>query len=170
MKEYDMVLNDPALLSSIEAIGEHYRANISNRFTQHALDSMSFDPSELKRVQDLFEKSENYRYQGFHLDELYMQILVAARFVSCARSQVLPMLRMESMRNGGHQGTQAQDRILREMAVNNFAPNLNILADKIGDLYSLAVALDKEAAGQEKPVFARLPELGDLGRYLSGSD
>jgi hypothetical protein len=162
-----MVLKDPALLSSIEAIGEHYRANISNRFTQHALDSLSFDSAELKRVQDLFEKSESYRYQGFHLDELYAQILLAAKFVSCARSQVLPTLRMESM-HGGHQDTQ--DRVLREMAVNNFGPNLNILADKIGDLYSMAVALDKETAGKDKPVYAGLPELGDLGRYLSGCD
>lgn len=163
-----MVLKDPTLLSSIEAIGEHYRANISNRFTQHALDSLSFDSAELKRVQDLFEKSESYRYQGFHLDELYAQILLAAKFVSCVRSQVLPTLRMESIRNGSQQG--AQDRILREMAVNNFAPNLNILADKIGDLYSMAVALDKETAGKGKPVYAGLPELGDLGRYLSGGN
>jgi hypothetical protein len=74
---------------------------------------------------------------------------------------------MESM-HGGHQDTQ--DRVLREMAVNNFGPNLNILADKIGDLYSMAVALDKETAGKDKPVYAGLPELGDLGRYLSGCD
>lgn len=163
-----MVLQDPELISSIEEMGEHYRANISNRFTQRALDSLSFDPAERDRAQDLLEKSGSYRYQGFHLDELYAQILSAARFVYYARSQALPTLRMEAGRHGGHQATQ--DRVLCEMAVNNFAPNLNILADKIGDLYSKVVALDKEAAGPGKPVYARLPELGDLGRFLSGCD
>ncbi len=163
-----MVLKDPAIFAAIEAIGEHYRANISNRFTQRALDSMDPDLVDARRLQDLFEKSANYRYQGFHLDELYEQILSAARFVSCARSQVLPTLRLESIRSGGRQS--AQDRVLRDMAVNNFGPNLNVLADKIGDLYSKAVDLDKEAAGRGEPIYTRLPELGELGRYLSGCD
>ena len=53
------------------------------------------------------------------------------------------------------------------MAVNNFGPNLDVLADKIGDLYSRAVDLDKEAAGQGEPIYARISELGELGKYLS---
>ncbi len=75
---------------------------------------------------------------------------------------------MDSLLHGGRQNTQ--DRVLRDMAVNNFGPNLNILADKIGDLYSKAVALDKEAAGRAGPAYARVPELSELGRYLSGCD
>ncbi|MGO8693102.1 MAG: hypothetical protein ACLQMF_05445 [Rectinemataceae bacterium] len=163
-----MVLKDPAIFAAIEAIGEHYRANISNRYTQRALDAMNLDLVEVRRFQDLFEKSANYRYQRFHLDELYAQIFAAARFASCARSQVLPTLRIESLSLGGRQNNQ--DRVLRDMAVNIFGPNLDVLADKIGDLNSKAVDLDKEAAGRGEPIYTRLPELGELGRYLSGCD
>ena len=58
------------------------------------------------------------------------------------------------------------DKVLREMAVNNFGPNLKILADKLNELYVKVAALDKESAGQKPAVYTTITELREIGRYL----
>jgi hypothetical protein len=58
------------------------------------------------------------------------------------------------------------DRVFREMAINNFGANLKILADYVNELYIKTVALDKEASGVKQAAYTRIPELGELGRYL----
>lgn len=160
-----MQVKNPEILSVIEAIASHYRTNISNRFTRRALTTMSLDAQSWVAIEELTEHYENYRYQGYHLDELYSQILAIARFVYQARKQVAPNLRFMASSGGQAHVTEA-DRVFKEMAINNFSSNLKILADKINELYMKAVAIDKEYAGQTAPVFGQIPELRELGRYL----
>jgi hypothetical protein len=58
------------------------------------------------------------------------------------------------------------DRVFREMAINNFGANLKILADYVNELYIKTVALDKEASGAKQAAYTRIPDLSELGRYL----
>ncbi len=161
----DMQLKNPEIFSAIEAMGEHFRQNISNRFTRRAISSMSLDPGTWNLIEEFTEKSDHYRYQGYHLDELYGQILAMARFVYQARKQICPNLKYLSQSQAGERISDA-DRVFRDMAVNNFASNLQILADRLNELYVKVAALDKEAAGLKPPVFSRIPELKEIGRYL----
>jgi len=162
----DMQLKNPEIFSLIESIGEHYRTNISNRFTRRALSAMSLDPGSWNLIEELTEKVDNYRYQGYHLDELYGQILAMARFIYQAKREIAPNLRYTASSGtmGGH--VNESDRVFRDMAVNNFMPNLTILADKINELYVKVAAIDKAAAGQKSPVYSQLAELQEIGRYL----
>jgi len=159
-----MQIKTPEVFSAIEAIAEHFRSNISNRFTRRALSTMTFDPATWNLIEEFTEKGENYRYQGYHPDELYSQILAMARFVYQSRRQVLPNLRF--LTASPKDGMQSSDKVLSDMAVNNFGPNLKILADKINELYVKVVALDKETAGQRPPIYSQIPELREIGRYL----
>ncbi len=159
-----MQLKSPEILSLIESIGEHYRTNISNRFTRRALSSMTLDPGTWNLIETMTEKVEDFRYQGYHLDELYSQILAMARFVYQARHQILPSLRF--LASAGNERLNPSDRVFRDMAVNNFAPNLKVLSDKVNELYVKVAAIDKEMAGQKTPVYSQIAELREVGRYL----
>lgn len=159
-----MQVKNPEIFALIETISEHYRNNISNRFTRRALSSMSLDPGSWNLIEELTEKAANYRYQGYHFDELYGQVLALARFIYQARKQVSPNLRQLS--SFGATKVSDSDRIFRDMAIVNFASNLKILADKLDALYVKIAALDKEAAGSLPPVYSTIPELRDMGRYL----
>ncbi len=158
-----MQIKTPEVYSMIEAIGHHFKNNISNRFTRGALSMLVIDNATWNQIEELTEKSDNYRYQGYHIDELYGLILAMARFVSAARKQGNQILRYGSVDK-----LTAQDRVLRDMVVNNFGSNLNILADSVNRLYVKIVEIDKANAAGRQPVFARFPELGELGRYLVG--
>lgn len=158
-----MQIKTPEVYSMIEAIGHHYKNNISNRFTRGALSLLVLDNATWNQIEELTEKSDNYRYQGYHLDELYGLILAMARFIAAARKQGT-----QTLRYGSIDKLNAQDRVLRDMVVNNFASNLNILADSVNRLYVKVVEIDKEAAAGRQPVYTRFPELGELGRYLVG--
>jgi len=115
-------------------------------------------------IETLTEKLEQYRYQGFHLDELYRQIIAAARFVSVTRRDLAPTLR--NRLSGGGTGP---DRVLREMAVNNFGSNLQVFADLVNELYVTLVEQDKESSKGRRPVYMSIPELDDVGRMLVGN-
>jgi hypothetical protein len=158
-----MQIKTPEVYSMIEAIGHHYKNNISNRFTRGALSLLVLDNATWNQIEELTEKSDNYRYQGYHLDELYGLILAMARFVNAARKQG-----SQTLRYGNPDKLTAQDRVLRDMVVNNFSSNLNILADSVNRLYVKIVEIDKESAAGRQPVFSRFPELAELGRYLVG--
>jgi hypothetical protein len=158
-----MQIKTPEVYSMIEAIGHHYKNNISNRFTRGALSLLVLDNATWNQIEELTEKSDNYRYQGYHVDELYGLILAMARFISASRKQGT-----QTLRYGNVDKLNSQDRVLRDMVVNNFASNLNILADSINRLYVKVVEIDKASSVGHQPVYTRFPELGELGRYLVG--
>lgn len=156
-----MQVKNAEIFSLIETIGQHYRNNIGNRFLRRAMSTMVLEPGNWNLIEILTEKAENYRYQGFHYDELYQQIVAIARFIYEARNSILP-----NLRHLASPVSSDSDRVYREMAINNFGANLKILADYVNELYVKTVALDKESSGQKPPAYTRLPELSELGRYL----
>ena len=133
-----MEIKTPEVYSMIEAIGEHFRANISNRFTRGALAVLPLDNAAWGQIEELTEKTDNHRFQGYTPDELYVSILAIARFISMARRQV-----PQSLRYGNAGNLSPQDRILRDMVVNNFNSNLNILADLLNTLYMKIVEIGR---------------------------
>jgi len=159
-----MQIKNPEIFAALEGIGEHFRSNISNRFTRRGISSMVLDASTWSQIEEMTEKVENYRYQGYHFDELYGQILAMSRFVYHARHDLLPNIR--ALASGGNDRIGGSDKVFRDMAIANFGPNLKILADKVNDLYFKVAAIDKESAGPKSPVFSQIPELKEIGRYL----
>ena len=159
-----MLIRDAQVVRLVERIGEHYRTNISNRFIRPTLLQLPLEKQTWDLIESLTEKIEQYRYQGFHLDELYRQVMAAARFVAVTRRDLVPTLRARL--SGGPAGP---DRVLREMAVNNFGSNLQIFADLVNELYVCMVELDKAAAKGRRPYYMSVPELSDVGRLLIGN-
>jgi hypothetical protein len=153
-----MQLKNPEIFSAIESMGEHFRQNISNRFTRRAISTMTLDPGTWNLIEEFTEKSDHYRYQGYHIDELYGQILAMARFIYQARKQIGPNLRYLAQASGGERISDA-DRVFRDMAVNNFGSNLKVLADRLNELYVKIAEIDREAAGSKPPVYSKIPEL-----------
>ena len=159
-----MLVKDAQVVRLVERIGDHYRANISNRFIRPTLLTLPLEKQTWDLLETLTEKIEQYRYQGFQLDELYHQILAASRFVSVTRRDLAPSLRNRLSGVGS-----GPDRVLREMAVNNFSSNLQLFADLVNELYVCLVDLDRESAKGRRPFYLSIPELGDVGRMLIGN-
>ena len=156
-----MAIKDPDVFRIIEKIGDHYLNNVSNRFVRKALMILELQQSEWDRLENLTNKTEYYRQQGFQFDELYEMVLAAAHFIHQARTKMLPNIKTMLA-----QGGTEQDRILRDMAAQNFPVNLAILSDLINELYMKTTSLDRTAHEKKRPVYERIPELKDLGKYL----
>jgi hypothetical protein len=159
-----MQIKNPEIMTLIETIGQHYINNISNRFTRRALSTMSLDATTWSQIEDLTEKFEQYRYQGWHLDELYLQILALGRFIYQARKQIGPNLRY--LAAAGTERASPADKVYAEMAINNFSANLKVLADQLNNLYMRVIEIDRELSGAKPAVYTKLPELRELGRYF----
>jgi hypothetical protein len=157
---YLMQIQDASITRLVERIGEHYRTNISNRFIRPALLQLPFDNQSWDLIDELTEKPPT---QAIHLDELYREIIAAAHFTAVVRRE-LPGIRSRVVRAD----PSAPDKVLREMAVNNFASNLQVFADLVNELYVKLVALDKADARGHMPLYAQMPELSNIGRLLIG--
>ena len=158
------MVTDAHIVRLVERIGEHYRTNISNRFIRPALLQLPLEKQSWDLIEVLTEKIEQYRYQGFYMDELYRQIVAASRFVSITRREMVPTLRF---RFAG--SSSGPDKVLRDMAVNNFSSNLQLFADLVNELYISLVEIDKQKAKGRRPLYVGIPELQDLGRLLVGN-
>ncbi|MDR0321096.1 MAG: hypothetical protein LBI28_06310 [Treponema sp.] len=154
-------IKDPHIIRLIEQIGEHYRTNISNRFLRPVLLQIQIDKNTWDLIEVLTEKMELYRYQGFHLDELYRQIAACARFIEIARNKTTIKSKLSTL-------PESRDKILREMAVSNFASNLRVFSDLLNELYVSLVDMDKKDSGKTVPVYSQMPELYNVGRMLAG--
>jgi hypothetical protein len=146
----------------IERIGEHYRTNISNRFIRPALLQLPLDKTTWDNVEVLTEKYEQFRYQGFHLDELYREVSATARFVAATRREVAPSLRSRLASGGVSSG----DKVLQDMAVNTFNANLTIFADLLKELYSRLMDIDIAAAKGKTPLYQQVPEYNAIEEML----
>jgi hypothetical protein len=154
-------IKDPEIYRIIEKIGDHYQNNVSNRFIRKALVILELAQSDLDRLDNLTSKTEYYKQQGFQYDELYEMVLAAAHFIHEARTKMVPNLKGIL----AHAGSD-QDRVLRDMAAQNFPVNLAILSDLVNELYMKTTSLDRAEHEKKRPVYERIPELKDLGRYL----
>jgi len=155
-------IKDAEVIRLIEQIGEHYRANIANRFLRPVLLQLQIDKTTWDLIEVFTEKMEMYRYQGFHLDELYRQIAACARFVELARNKSNIKSKMNAIPTG------ESDKILRDMAVSNFSSNLEVFTDLLNQLYLILVEFDKKNSGGKAPVYTQMSELYLVGRLLVG--
>ena len=156
-------VKDAHIIRIIEQIGQHYQTNIANRYVRPLLLQLQIDKNTWDQVEILTEKMELYRYQGFHVDDLYRQIIACARLIESCRSGIVPTIRS---RLGN--APPGPDKILREMAANNFSSNLQVLADLVNELYVNLIEIDNSTAKKSKPVHTQMPDLHNVGRMLVG--
>ena len=161
-----MQIKDGEVMSIIESIGAHYRTNIGNRYVRGAFRVLSIDQNSWNIIESITEKSEYYALQGYHFDELYERILALAEFVYHARRELQPQLRMMLSSYASGSVPSGNERILRDMAVNNFSSNLSILADMVNKLYTRIVELDIEAHPHGRPVYKTIKGLSEIGQHL----
>jgi hypothetical protein len=161
-----MQTKDEEIFNLIDSIGQHYRTNIGNRYVRNAFSVMPLDTRDWGLIESITEKAEYYRYQGYHMDELYERILALARFVYHARRELQPQLRARLSTYSSGPGPLGNDKILRDMAVNNFDSNLSILADLVNKLYARAAEVDTQMAKGGVPVFKTMRGLDELGTFL----
>jgi len=155
-------IKDPHIIRLLEQIGEHYRANISNRFLRPILLQLQVDKNTWDAIELLTEKMDLYGYQGFNIDDLYHQIAACARFIEVARNKSTIKSKI-SLLPPGH------DKTLREMAVSNFSSNLKVFSDLLKELYSDLVVMDEKDAGtKKKPIYSQMPELYNIESLLAG--
>jgi hypothetical protein len=163
-----MQLSSTELLGLVDDLGSHFRDNLANRFTRKAVYSLNLGPGQWDLIDALVERIDAYRLAGYRIEELYQQVLAAARLVKALREDLMPRIRnyvlMAAPPNESH-----SDKVFREMAINNFGANLKIFADRLNLLYLKAVELDKaDAAGKREPAYTRMPELKEIGKLLVG--
>lgn len=161
-----MQVKDSEVMSLIESISTHYRTNIGNRYIRGAFRILPIDQATWNVIESITEKSEYFALQGYHFDELYERILALARFVYHARRELQPQLRMMLSSYASGSVPTGNERILRDMAVNNFASNLSILADAVNQLYTRTVELDTEAHRDGRPVYKTIKGLDEIGQFL----
>jgi len=164
-----MSIRNEEIFKIIEKIRNHYHTNLNNRFIRKALLLMKVPRGTWDAIARLTEKTDLYKIQGYPYKELYEQIHAAATFVHQAKIDVAPRLRI--LLSGGAERVFSrqkggEDKILLDMAINNFPANLGVFSDLINELYVKAVEQDKADHPNERPVFERMPELKEIGRFL----
>jgi hypothetical protein len=162
-------LRNEEIFKIVEKIRDHYHTNLNNRYVRKALLLMKVPRGTWDAIARLTEKTDFYKIQGYPYKDLYEQIHAAATFVHHAKLEVAPRLR--ELLSGGTETVFSrekggEDKVLLEMAINNFPANLGVFSDMIDSLYVKTVEQDKADHPNVRPVYERMPELKEIGRLL----
>ena len=159
-----MLVDDKIIAEIIIRIGRYYNENIATRFLRPVFAQILSDIDLSRHIDDLTEHSEDFVLQGFHLDDLYYDIIALARFIYLVRRDVLPNINSITEANTK---MATADKVYRNMAFSNLGPNLAVLASMLLELYHATLEYDKKAAGRGKTVASRITDLADIERLLT---
>jgi len=152
-------INDESVERLIKQVADHYKSNIANRFIRPALLQLAFDDILWGRIETLTERSDQLGYQGYHIDDLYSQIAALTNFVDAVRREIVPTLRYRV----GNNYIDKNDKVLRDMAINNFSANLQAFGGLIYELYNKLIELDTAAAAKGKrPIYKQYAEFDNI--------
>ena len=161
-----MLVDDRIIAEIIVRIGRHYNENIATRFLRPLFAQILSNIDLSRHIVDLTEHSDDFVLQGFHLDDLYYDIIALARFIYLVRRDVLPNINSIAEANTK---LATADKVYRNMAFSNLAPNLNLLSSMVLELYRATLQYDTKMAGRSKTVASRITSLADIERLLTGT-
>ena len=139
-----MLVDDRIIAEIIVRIGRHYNENIATRFLRPLFAQILSNIDLSRHIVDLTEHSEDFVLQGFHLDDLYYDIIALARFIYLVRRDVLPNI--------------------------NSIAEANTKMAMVLELYRATLQYDTKMAGKGKTVASRIADLADMERLLTNVD
>ena len=162
-----MHVTNETIIGLIKDAAAHFRSNIANRYTNRAISSVPMDNGMHSLVAMFTEHLEDYHLHGLDLEDLYVRLIAAAQLTQQLRMQVLPNIRRLVYADVPMGQTQPVDKVMRDMAIANFAPNLRIYCEKLAEIRTLAFAFeDSKNEGHHVPVRNHYPELSRIDEYL----
>ena len=161
-----MLVDDRIIAEIVVRIGRHYNENIATRFLRPLFAQILSNIDLSRHIVDLTEHSDDFVLQGFHLDDLYYDIIALARFIYLVRRDVLPNINLITEANTK---IATADKVYRNMAFSNLGPNLAVLASMVLELYHATLQYDKKVAGRNKTVASRITDLSDIERLLTSA-
>ena len=161
-----MLVDDRIIAEIVVRIGRHYNENIATRFLRPLFAQILSNIDLSRHIVDLTEHSDDFVLQGFHLDDLYYDIIALARFIYLVKRDVLPNINLITEANTK---MATADKVYRNMAFSNLGPNLAVLASMVLELYHATLQYDKKVAGRNKTVASRITDLSDIERLLTSA-
>lgn len=161
-----MLVDDRVITEIIVRLGKHYTDNIATRFLRPLFAQILSDVDLSRHIVDLTEHSEDFVIRGFHIDDLYLDIIALARFIYLVRRDVLPNITSLAESNTK---TSGADAVYRTMAFSNLRPNIDLLSSLLLDLYHAALEYDKKTAMRRKTVASRISNLSEVEHLLDNS-
>lgn len=159
-----MIVKDPDIIRLIQELGEHYRNNISSKYIKKAFLNLTLDIGDFNRIESFTGEAEYAISFEYGINELYDRILAFARFIHDVKANILPNLK--GLAGSVEGGNAERERVLRDIAINNFPANLGILSDKVHQLFIKIFELDKKENGEKNPFFNQNPALKEIGQLL----
>ncbi|MDA3850797.1 MAG: hypothetical protein PF447_05955 [Spirochaetaceae bacterium] len=154
------MIKDLELAGLIEKITDQYETLHGNGLVRNALAAIEI-PYQYRVAFDIVVHAhETYRMEGLSYDDLYLGIIGLSHYIYAARVDISPLLQRRVSNKVGNEA------ILERMATDNMKANLGALADRVSELYVLAVKLDNNA-NPRKPSHKSYPELNMVGTFLT---
>ncbi|OQY35651.1 MAG: hypothetical protein B6241_00220 [Spirochaetaceae bacterium 4572_59] len=161
-----MPIFDYEVFDKLDELKKQYESNMSNSFIRSALISLDL-PYEIRSgIEGITDKLDYYKQQGYRFEEIYNGIYGMALFIYRARMEIVPYLKNSPSLSA----VSASEKILASMAADNLKANLNILADRLNELYLCVVRIDVDSHKVKQPVYKRIPQLDKLGQFLTSTN
>lgn len=161
-----MLVQHTVLFHQLEKLAQHYRQNVASPYIKPEFYRLHLEKEIWNAIEELTERNQNFRQQGYHLDELYRMLWALALFITVARSQLQDQI--TALVKAAYRNKTPNDQLIAQMSAENFAGNLGVLARLAYEAYTTLKQIDTaNVQGQQKPLYLRIQEcqlLEELGK------
>jgi hypothetical protein len=151
-----MLVQNTILFHQLEKISQHYRQNVANPYIKPEFYRLHLDKNVWNLIEELTERNQTYRQQGYHLDELYRMLWAVALFIKVARSQLVDQI--TAIIKSAYRTKKNSDQLIAQMSAENFAGNLGLLGQMVYEAFTTLTQIDEQNAKGIKPIYKRMEE------------
>ena len=161
-----MQIRSPELFQKLEAMGAHYKNNVASTYLKADLSTLTLSRRDWDEIELITARLDIYRYQGFHLDELYLKLLSLARFVKQSRTQLGSNLK--NLVSHRYASRTSSEKLMAEMVAANFQANVSLLAEMVLELFYLTRKEDTDQNQGKAKELASVSEAKEIETLLKG--
>ena len=151
------------LSAATEKLKEIYQQLSQNRVLRSYMLNSSLTPEEWRDIERLSEEPTEIPENNQQLRELYLSIEGMLRFLEVLRDEVAPAVYNAAATGGASGGSQ--DRLIAQMTRQTLPYNIQLLHDRLADVYPALVAVDRELNSSRTLLSREFSDLQDASRW-----
>lgn len=156
------MINATDIKEKMKEIKHHYDSNLHNKYVKHIIMKLDMPYSATQDLKKLLESEIVYVDTRGAVEDLYNGIRAVGILMKEIETEVVPNIK--AFQESYSARLEPNERVLFQMAIRNYPMNVELLGQKVFELYKMVFAFDKYKF-EDNPAYKHITEFGEIEKF-----
>lgn len=156
------MINAADIKEKMKEIKHHYDSNLHNKYVKHIIMKLDIPYSTTQDLKKLLESEIVYVDTRGAVEDLYNGIRAVGVLMKEIEVEVVPNIK--AFADSYSTKLEPNERVLFQMAIRNYPMNVDLLGQKVFELYKMVFAFDKYKFS-DNPGYKHINDFQDIEKY-----